>query len=291
MEVILPKRKGSAKKPKRPRRTKADMVKLCDDLFRIVEDNRPCTCRQVFYRAVSAGVVPKTEAAYKGIVCRMLARMRREGRMDYEALADSTRWQRKPDTHNSLENALEETARYYRRDLWNDQDVYVEVWTEKDAMAGVLYEVTGQWHVPLMVSRGFASMTYLYEAAEAIRNAGKPAYLYYFGDHDPSGIEIDKHIERELRAHVPECEIHFERVAVRLEHIDELDLATRPTKGSDSRSKTFVGESVEVDAIPPDTIRKMVAACIEQRSIALSHGHLSRHSLVDTFSIAELEQG
>lgn len=123
---------------RRKRRTKADMVSLCDDLFEIVEANRPCTCRQVFYRAVSAGVIPKTETAYKSIVCRLLAKMRRGGHMDYSALADNTRWQRKPNTHGSLESALWATAEYYRRDLWDDQDVYCEIWTEKDAMAGVL---------------------------------------------------------------------------------------------------------------------------------------------------------
>jgi hypothetical protein len=255
---------STATKRPRPRRTKSEMGRLCDDLLQVVEDNRPCTCRQVFYRAVSAGVIPKTEAAYKGVVCRLLARLRRDGRLDYNAIADNTRWMRKPRTHTSLEGALEATAEFYSRDLWADQDVYVEVWSEKDAMAGVLYPITARWHVPLMVSRGFASITYLYEAAEAIKAADKPAYLYYLGDHDPSGVEIDRHIERELRAHAPDSEIHFQRVAVTLDQITDLDLPTRPTKRTDSRCKTFTGESVEVDAIPPDTLREMVRNCIEQ---------------------------
>ena len=41
-------------------------------------------------------------------------------------------------------------------------------------------------------------------------------------------------------------------------------MPTRPTKKSDSRSKTFKGESVEVDAIPPAILRKMVSDCITQ---------------------------
>ncbi len=268
----------SGAKTKRPRRTKAEMASLCDDLIEIVEANRPCTCRQVFYLAVSAGVIDKTEAAYKGVVCRLLANLRREGRIDYDALADNTRWQRKPQTSHSLEGALWRTANFYRRDLWQEQDAYVEVWTEKDTMIGVLYSVTSKWDVPLMVSRGFASMTYLYEAAETIRHAGKPVFLYYFGDHDPSGIEIDRHIERELRRHAPECEIHFQRIGVTAAQIVELNLPTRPTKGSDSRSKTFKGESVEVDAIPPDTIRDMVRECIEQH---IDQDRLERLRLVE----------
>jgi hypothetical protein len=249
---------------KRPRRTRAELGRLEDALYGIVEENQPATVRQVFYLAVSAGLVPKTEQAYKNDVGRPLVKMRRAGRLPWGWIADNTRWMRKPASWSSLEEALQHTARTYRRSLWDDQDAYVEVWTEKDALAGVLLEETRQWDVPLMVSRGFSSITYLYEAAEAIEDQGKPAYLYYFGDHDPSGVHIDRSIERQLRELAPEAEIHFERVAVRPEQIEQWGLPTRPTKKTDSRSKTFQGESVEVDAIPPDQLRELVRDCIEQ---------------------------
>lgn len=236
------------------------------------------TVRQVFYRLVSAGVVAKTEQEYKGTVGRLLVAMRREGDVPYRWLADNTRWMRKPRTYSSLEEALSSTARAYRRSIWDDQAVYVEVWTEKDALAGVLMEETRVWDVPLMVSRGFSSISYLYEAAETIRDQGKPAYLYYFGDHDPSGVHIDRNIERQLRQLAPEAEIVFERVAVRPEQIALWDLPTRPTKKTDSRSKTFEGESVEVDAIPPRQLREIVAGCIEQ--------HVDRRKL-DILQVAE----
>jgi hypothetical protein len=64
-----------------------------------------------------------------------------------------------------------------------------------------------------MVPRGFSSLSYLYEATEVIKAQNKPAFLYYFGDHDPSGV----HIERNLRELAPKAEIYFERVAVRPE--------------------------------------------------------------------------
>src|SRR5690606_2999373 len=123
--------------------------------------------------------------------------------LPYEWIVDSTRWQRKPSSYCGLESVLAHTARFYRRDLWDQMDAYVEIWCEKDALSGVLYQVTGAWDVPLMVSRGFASHTYLYEAAQAIEAADKPTYLYFFGDHDPSGVHIDRSIERELRGFAP----------------------------------------------------------------------------------------
>jgi hypothetical protein len=251
-------------KKRRARRTKAAIGELRDALAALLAADNPMTVRQVFYRAVSAGLVEKTEAAYKSTVVRLLVLMRREGQIPYTWIADNTRWMRKPRTYSSLAEALSSVQRNYRRAVWDDQDVYVEVWTEKDALAGVLYEETADWDVPLMVSRGFASVSYLYEAAEAIKAQDKPAYLYYFGDHDPSGVHIDRSIERQLRELAPEAEIHFQRVAVLPAQIAAWSLPTRPTKTSDGRSKGFHGDSVEVDAIPPAQLRGLVRECIER---------------------------
>src|SRR5262249_2856588 len=179
-------------------------------------------------------------------------------------VADNTRWMRKPRTHSSPEMALQRTAEAYRRSLWDNQELYVEVWLEKDALAGVLYPVTGQWDVPLMVTRGYPSLSFLYGAAEAIAAVGKPAHLYYFGDYDPSGLDITRAVEKGVREFAPEADIHFERVAVTPEQIKEWDLPTRPTKQTDSRAKRFEGESVEVDAIEPRQLRELVEQCITQ---------------------------
>jgi hypothetical protein len=127
-----------------------------------------------------------------------------------------------------------------------------------------------------MVSRGFSSLSYLFEAAEAIKHQSKPAYLYYFGDHDPSGVHIDRNIEKQLRELAPEAAIHFERVAVRPEQIEAWGLPTRPTKKSDSRSKNFAGDSVEVDAIEPARLRQLVRACIERHVDRAAHERLLR---------------
>ena len=74
---------------------------------------------------------------------------------------------RKPRSYNSVEDALADTARLYRKSLWNDAESYVEVWCEKDALAGVIYPITANYDVPLMVARGFSSETFCYEAIAA----------------------------------------------------------------------------------------------------------------------------
>lgn len=220
------------------------------------------TVRQVFYRLVTLGAIPKLESEYRNVVSRLLTRMRREGQIPYGWIADHTRWIRQPDLFDSVEDALRQTAALYRRNLWQDQGAYVEVWCEKDALAGVLYEETAAWGVPLMVVRGYSSHTYLYEVAEHTRAVGKPTSIYYFGDHDPSGLDAQRFAEKELRSHAADLPIEFERVAVTPEQIVEWELPTRPTKRTDTRSRNFQGESVELDAIPPATLRELVEVCI-----------------------------
>jgi hypothetical protein len=137
---------------RRRRRSQAEMEAIRAALNEILAERHPMTVRQVFYQATTAGVVAKTEAEYKGTVCRLLADMRRDGEIPYTWLADATRWMRKPTTFSSAEAALKRTAETYRRALWNVCAVAVEIWLEKEALAGVLVEVTDAWDPPAFQS-------------------------------------------------------------------------------------------------------------------------------------------
>jgi hypothetical protein len=245
-----------------PRATKRQMAARLEAVRRIVEAIRPCTVRQVFYQASIAGVVGKDEAGYDRVQ-RALVDLRRSGAVEYRAITDNTRWQIKPTTYGSLTDALEETARLYRRAVWADVDAYVEVWLEKDALAGVVNPITSKYDVPLMVARGFSSLSFLHSAGEDIEALDKPAYIYHLGDADPSGECAAQKIEQTLREFAPTAEIHFERLAVLEHQIDEWNLPTRPTKTTDSRARKFGrAESVELDAIHPDKLRDLVRGAI-----------------------------
>jgi hypothetical protein len=253
-------------------------------IYRALEADQPMTVRQVFYRLTSEGVISKSESEYNRTVVRLLGEMRRDGTIPYEWLADATRWMRKPTTFNSVEEALQNTAQAYRRDLWSDGDEYVELWLEKEALAGVLVDVTNPWDVPLMVTRGYSSISYLHSAAQTIRGRakqGKHTTIYYFGDRDPSGVDIDRAIRQGIgeslisltspfsadaweKEEVFRLYASFERVAVTEEQIAEWDLQTRPTKKSDTRSKSFEGVSVELDAIPPAELRQLAEETINR---------------------------
>jgi hypothetical protein len=248
---------------KRRRATKAEVEERRERLFVIVEQMQPMTVRQIFYQASVRSIVEKSEAGYNKVQTD-LVQMRRSGALPYAWLADNTRWQRKPNTFDNIDQALQETARLYRKALWSDADSYVEVWLEKDALAGVVYPVTSQYDVKLMVARGYASLSFLHGAAEYISTLDVPAYIYHLGDFDPSGVNAGEKIEQTLKEMAPSAEIHFERIAVNPEQIAAWGLPTRPTKKSDSRSKGFGDISVELDAIEPNRLRAIVRETIER---------------------------
>jgi hypothetical protein len=221
------------------------------------------TVRQVFYQGTILLLIEKSEEGYRKAQTDLTV-MRREGWLPYDWLADNTRWQRKPQTYDGITDALEATASFYRKSLWAHADCYVEIWLEKDALAGVILPVTSEYDVPLMVARGYASLSFLHSAATFIATLGVPVFIYHLGDFDPSGVNAGEKIEQTLREMAPHADITFERLAVLPEQIVAWNLPTRPTKKSDSRAKNFGALSVELDAIEPNRLRGIVRAAIER---------------------------
>jgi hypothetical protein len=259
---------------KRLRRTKATIAGIRTAIIDILTEDNPQTVRQVFYALTVRGKIVKDEAEYHRTVVRLLGELREAGTIPFEWIADNTRWQRKPTTFVGLEACLDNTSKFYRRDLWAAMPVYVEVWCEKDALAGVLMEETETYDVPLMVARGYSSLSFLHSAALAIKAKGKPAHIYHFGELDPSGVDAARDIEAKLRRYAPDAEIHFERPAVTREQVEEWNLPTRPTKMTDSRAKKFgSATSVELDAIPArklrEIVRERIERHVEQQQLAL----------------------
>jgi hypothetical protein len=269
---------------KRKRATKDEVVTRRLAFLLIIEEQKPMTVRQVFYQASVRNLVPKSEAGYR-MVQTDLTVMRKCGELPYSWLADNTRWQRSPETFSNPADALAMTARFYRKALWDEIPTYVEIWLEKDALSGVVLPITSQFDVPLMVARGYASLSFLHSAASHIASIDVPTYIYHLGDYDPSGVNAGEKIESTLKEMAPDAEIYFERIAVNQDQIDAWDLPTRPTKTTDSRAKDFGTVSVELDAIEPETLRAIVKEAINrhlpehQLKVLLAAEKSERHSL------------
>ncbi len=264
---VYPKGNGTST-VKRSRRTKTEIEALDAALVEIVADFRPATVRQVFYQAVNRGLVPKSETKGYRVVQRCLVTLREARKIPYGWIVDGTRYVTGHTRYRDLAQFTDYAAGLYRKDYWDTAEVNVEVWLEKEALKGVLVPtVVNECGLGLHVTRGFASITYLQEAAEDIELDGRPTYVYVLTDFDPSGVSIAEKVEEELKARAPGSEIVVERLAVDRAQIDRWNLPTRPTKVSDTRAAKFRRlygtDSVELDAIPPDELRALVKDAID----------------------------
>ncbi len=252
------------------RSTKAETAERRQAILDIVRAQQPMTCRQVFYRAMVKGLVEKSEKGYL-LSNTDLRILRRSGDIPYDFIVDNTREILRPKTYVSVEAALEEAADDYCKNLWHDAEEIVMVFVEKDALSGVLWPVTSRFDVPLIVARGYNSLSALHGIAKTITAAaaaGQRVNIYYFGDLDPSGTDAVRAAEETLRQMTAGCTtektLRFERVAVTRAQAEKWNLPSRPTKTSDVRAKNFKGRSVELDAIEPDDLRVLVRKVIQR---------------------------
>jgi hypothetical protein len=243
----------------------AKSLAIREAVLELVDEYEVMTVRQIFYALTVRGVVPKHEMRGYDPVQRQVLKMRREGVLPWDFVADATRWRRKPETWDSVDEALLQVQRAYRRNLWRSQGLRLEVWLEKDALASLIADVTERWDVSLMVSRGTASATFLHAAAEAADAAAAKGHVQTIVlalyDYDAAGRRILRSIERDLREFA-RSPIIVRHLAVLEWQIDEWDLPTRPAKRTDPEAHKFGDEAVELDAIPPDRLTELVDEAI-----------------------------
>lgn len=260
---------NGARTIKRGRRTKSEVADLREALYEIVAENQPATVRGIFYLAETAGLVPKDDTKGYRPVQRELLKMRREGLIPWYWITDGSRTRFGHRRYGGLEAYARQVAANYRRDYWHASTEYVEIWIEKEALRGVIAPVVmDKFGLDLYVTKGQPSVSYLYDAAEDIAFDGRPTYVYVLHDWDPGGLRIYGRIKEELTGFVgDQAEVHVRRLALTPHQIDVLGLPTRPGKEKDPNMAEFTrrygNRCVELDAIPPNTLRSMVRTKLE----------------------------
>ena len=162
------------------------------------------TLRQLYYQLVSRNVIANNEKSYQNLG-RLVSNARLAGLLDWSAIEDRIRvpWIR-PEW-SSPEEAVEGLLRQYRLPRWEGQEDEVELWVEKDALAGVLRPIASSRHIRLLVNRGYSSQTAMYDsylrAYRVQRSEDGPLKIFtvvYLGDHDPSGEDMVRDIYERL---------------------------------------------------------------------------------------------
>ncbi|MEX5711978.1 hypothetical protein AB1484_27695 [Parafrankia sp. FMc6] len=275
---------------KRARASRDEMEARYDALYEIAAETQPTGLRFIYYTATTRGIVEKTDSGYNKVQ-RAILDMRRADRIPWHWIVDTNRWMRKPTTWSSLDEMLANAAASYRRDLWAASSVLVEVWCESESVAGVINDVTHDWDVPLYPIKGQTSDSFAWGAAQNFKDDLRRVVIYYVGDHDPHGYEIETNLNAKLREHSGRDDITFIRLGCTQEQVDALDLPGGPPKKSTYVDKMtgdkvqWNGLSVEVEALDPRYLRELVESAIcehldPERLAMLRHAEESEREIL-----------
>ena len=254
-----------------------------------MESGYSLTIRQVYYQLVSRDIIPNKQSEY-GKISALVTDARRAGLIDWNAIEDRTRYIRRRNHYASPGEAVRDSAYMYGTDLWSDQEHYVEVWVEKDALIGIVQQAAARYDVTSFSCRGYTSDSAIYSAAQRIRaqiDAGKKPVILHLGDHDCSGVDMSRDIlERlELFARKPGM-IDLHRIALNMDQIQTFKPPVNPAKESDSRYAAYVSRygvnSWELDALPPEVLTQIIEDNILK--------HMNVYRFIDAKRKEEAEQ-
>ncbi len=155
------------------------------------------TVRQVYYQLVSRQVLENNRGRYQAL-SNALVNARKEGLIPWDWIEDRLRRPRHVQMWDGLSDFAETMKSAYRRDVWNNQPAYVEVWLEKDALSGIFEDVLEEYGVTLNVGRGFDGWDSIRNAALRFIECQKPVSILYFGDFDPSGEDMVRSLQVRL---------------------------------------------------------------------------------------------
>lgn len=232
------------------------------------------TLRQLYYQFVAHHDLPNEQKNYKRLA-EIVSDARLAGLIDWDAIEDRGREPMIPSHWNGPADLIRQGARQFRRDRWLNQRVYVELWVEKQALAGVLWPIASRWHAPLVVNKGYSSSSAMYDNARRFvrrsLDGERGCVVLYIGDHDPSGEDMVRDVRDRLNLLRGDegSEIEVRKIALTMAQIRMYNPPPNPAKVTDSRyvayREKYGDDSWEVDSLDPATFRALIDG--EMRSL------------------------
>lgn len=213
------------------------------------------TLRQLYYQFVARDHLPNTAQSYKRLG-DIINRARLAGLLDWDYIVDRTRSLKGTSHWETPSEVIESAAHSYRLDKWEDQDTRVEVWVEKEALAGIVQRAARRWDLDWFSCRGYVSQSALWRAG-ALRHAnylaqGQNVVILHLGDHDPSGIDMTRDIRERVQRFAYTAWSERNGYPLDLD-LDETDLAVQLERAgefiTDELRSEFVAEPIEVRRI------------------------------------------
>ena len=225
------------------------------------------TLRQLYYQFVARDIIPNRQAEYKKLGS-VVNDGRLAGLIDWNSIVDRTRKHEKNSHWDSPADIIASAAEGYGIDTRADQDYYLEVWVEKDALVGVIERACQPLDVGYFSCRGYVSQSAMWRAAIRFKYEVTDCVLLHLGDHDPSGIDMTRDIQDRLDMF--NADVDVKRIALTMEQVEELQPPPNPAKTTDSRYAQYISEygeeSWELDALDPRFITELIQEHIEEHT-------------------------
>lgn len=200
----------------------------------------------------------------------ILGNARLAGLVDWERIVDRTRKLSTYKHYAKPSEVIKDSIDTFAMDYWADQEHYVEVWVEKDALREVIGRASAGRDVPYFACRGYTSISAMWEASQRIlkrRLAGKDVHIIHLGDHDPSGIDMSRDIKDRLDMFCG-TPIHVLRIALNMSQVRKYNPPPDPAKLSDSRAKSYIAKygqySWELDSLDPMILHDLIHRATDQ---------------------------
>ncbi|TRO55186.1 hypothetical protein E2P64_07580 [Candidatus Bathyarchaeota archaeon] len=250
----------------------SDRLELIDRCNAIIEEYQDqgydLTLRQLYYQLVARGMIENSQKSYTRIG-GLVNDARLAGYMDWDMIVDRARKTVANAHWNDPSEILEACARQFTIDKWANQLMHVEVMCEKQALEGILIPICKKLDIRFTANKGYSSQSMMYRKGRYFSNLledGKLVRVLYFGDHDPSGLDMDRDVSERLKlfaglAKSSSC-ITVTRAALTMEQVQRYQPPENPAKITDSRSawyiKTYGQSSWELDALDPGIFKELV---------------------------------
>ncbi len=255
-----------------PKNIRTETRLLLDKITNVVEEYQKegykLTLRQLYYQLVTSLIILNEDKKYAKL-SKILTDARMCGKVDWDSIEDRVRIPQIPSEWDDINHLVDSAVYSYRKDRHKGQENYVEVWVEKDALSGVLSPITKEYHVHLMVNRGYSSVSAMHDSAlrfEAAINDGKNCFILYLGDHDPSGLDMIRDIRHRLKEF--QVDVHVKDIALTKQQIKKYNPPPNPAKITDPRSNDYISEhgavSWELDALKPQVLHNLLRKNLDQ---------------------------
>ena len=144
---------------------------LIDQALLIIEEYEEqgfdLTLRQLYYQFISRDLIPNKVAEYNRLG-NIVSDARVAGLIDWDSIVDRTRELKSLGHWETPKEIIESAIYSFHIDKWEEQEFQIEVWIEKEALAGVISGICRKLDIPYFSCKGYTSQSEMWKTGQRL---------------------------------------------------------------------------------------------------------------------------